>query len=727
MNPRVLNPNHTSGASCAARSDIARAVAFAMGVCFSGAALSDVPIEPASPSVDGAIPEILVTAELRETPLMQTSRSVSVFDAQQLRELSSQHLEQVLSAAPNVNFSAGTSRGRYVQLRGIGDRSQFVEPLNASVGLLIDGVDFSGLGAVATTFDVEQIEILRGPQGTLHGANALAGLVNIRTAAPASTFSHAVSAGLGNYGTRELGLVSTGPLSDEVNYRVAAQQFNSNGYIKNAFLNKDNTNERDELTVRAKLRWTVNDTHTVDVGLHHIDVDNGYDAFSFESGRTTRSDEPGRDAQRSNAIVLQTVSDLSGLRLESRLSGARSDVEYSYDEDWTFVGFHPDEYSSFDQYLRDRDSVGAELRAISNDNSRLFGGRSEWVVGLYYLANEDALKRRYTYAADFDSRNDTESVALYGQLDTALAERLNLVTGLRWERRAIDYSDVNGVAFDTDTQLWGGKLALEYSFDDAMVYGSVSRGYSADGVNAGVLATDGTGQSDEVLRQLANAGTFDEETLLSYELGVKAPALNGAMALRAAVFYMDREDQQVRSSLLIPREGGATSFLDFTSNAGGGNNYGIELEADWRPLPELRVWSALGLLETEYEDYVNLSGDDLDGREQAHAPTYQYSLGGRYDFNDGLFARVELQGRDGFFYSDRHNEKSASVDLVNASVGYEDDHWEAKLWVRNLTNEDYGVRGFGSFGNDPRNGYETQLYEQLGEPRVFGVSARYQW
>ena len=158
-----------------------------------------------------ALEEVIVSAEFRDTALMKSGNSTSVLDQQLIRQRAAQHLEDMLNVAPNVNFAGGTSRARYFQIRGIGDRSQFQEPLNPSVGLLLDGVDFSGIGSLATLFDIEQVEVLRGPQGTLHGANALAGLINITSNAPSESFYNRIEASAGDYSTRALGLVSSGP------------------------------------------------------------------------------------------------------------------------------------------------------------------------------------------------------------------------------------------------------------------------------------------------------------------------------------------------------------------------------------------------------------------------------------------------------------------------------------------------------------------------------------
>jgi iron complex outermembrane receptor protein len=681
----------------------------------------------ASPAIGlETLPEIVVTAEFRDTSLLQSSSSTTVLGSELIQQRAAQHLQEILNTAPNVNYASGTSRARYFQIRGVGDRSQFVEPLNPSVGFLLDGVDFSGIGSISTLFDVAQVEILRGPQGTLHGANALAGLINVNSNAPSEDAYHRLEASAGDYSSYSLGFVSSGPITDKLLYRVAAQGFTSDGYTDNKFLGKNDTSDRDETTVRSRLRWLASDIHTLDLNATWIDLDNGYDAYSLDNVRDTISDEPGKDTQESGSVAFQSNSSLERVQVRTLVSYASTDSDYSYDEDWTYAGFHPDGYSSSDHYSRHRDSVSAELRLLSTDASRLFNDRSEWVAGMYYLANDEELDRRYTYTADFDSDYDTETFAVFAQLDTRLTDKLTLITGLRWEDRSIDYSDNNDVKFDPSDDLWGGKLALEYDWNsNTMLYASISRGYRGNGINASILASSDATDDPDIIATLNKVRTFDEETLINYELGAKASMLNNTLQTRLALFYMDRDDQQVKGSFLIPQDGGATSFVDYTSNAAEGENYGAEIEVDWLASDALQLWANLGLLDTEFDEYVNVYGEDLSGRSQAQAPEYQYSIGGRYNFSQGIFLRLEVEGKDEFYFSDRHNEKSDDYNLVNASLGVERESWSLILWGRNLGDEDYYVRGFGSFGNDPRNGYATEPYYQFGEPRMYGVTASY--
>jgi iron complex outermembrane receptor protein len=675
-----------------------------------------------------ALEEIIVTAEFRNISLQSQPASSSVVTADAIEQRAAQHLEDILNLAPNVNFASGASRARFYQVRGIGERSQYQEPLNSSIGFVIDGIDFSGLGGAGTLFDVQQVEILRGPQGTLHGANALAGLINVRTAEPTAEPYLRMEATMAEYNTWSAGIVGSGPLiADELLYRIAVNTYQSDGFIDNDFLNRDDTNNRDETSIRGKLRWLAGDTSSLDINALYVDIDNGYDAFSLDNTRSTLSDQPGMDRQESSALALKWHSSLQKLDVEASISWAASETDYGYDEDWSFVGIAPElEYSSTDRYLRDRDSYSAELRFLSNDSSQIFGDSTDWVAGIYYLADREDLERRYTYLNNtFQSTYDTETMAAFGQLNSKLSERLSLITGLRVENRSTDYQDNNRVDTDLDKTLWGGKVVLEYQLDNTnMLYGSVSRGYKAYGINAQILASMNATDDPKAIEQLASVQEFDDEHLLNYEVGYKASFVDNRVRSRLALFYMDREDQQVSGSFRVIRDDGSTSFIDYINNTAEGYNYGLELELEWLALENLNLYANLGLLETEFDNYVTAGGEDLSGREQAHAPNYQYAVGGRLDMGAGFYLRADLEGKDNYYVSDSHNVEAPSFNLLHMRLGYTTNNWSLSLWGRNLTDEDYVVKGF-SFGNDPRKGYANESYFQYGEPRIVGVSASY--
>ena len=193
------------------------------------------------------------------------------------------------------------------------------------------------------------------------------------------------------------------------------------------------------------------------------------------------------------------------------------------------------------------------------------------------------------------------------------------------------------------------------------------------------------------------------------------------------VFYAQRKDQQVSSSLLTVRDDKSTEFVGYLTNAAEGRNMGIEAEIDWLATTDWRLFANLGLLRATFEEYDDPDGIDVSGRDQAHAPTYQFAAGTEYFIGQHWTVRANVEGKDDFYFSDRHNAKSKSYALVNASIEYAVESWRVNLWGRNLFDKDYAVRGFGSFGNNPGNGYVTEIYTQQGEPRIVGVTLSYDY
>ena len=665
------------------------------------------------------IEEVIVTSDFRDASLLDTAASVTIFDDLTIKNRQAKHLEQLLNLAPNVNFSSGASRGRFIQIRGIGERSQFIEPLNPSVGILVDGIDFTGIAGAATTMDIKQVEILRGPQGTLYGANALAGLINLTSNQPSEITQGSVSLGAGSHGTKSVSGALGGSLNNAMNYRVAAQSHTSDGYITNDFLKRDDTDNIDELSLRAIIDWRASDDLSLKLTLFKVDADNGYDAFSLDNTRNTLSDKPGHDRQESTAFAVQSNWQANEqFDVVSLISFADSDLEYGYDEDWAFpaicAGQECDgwEYNSEDNYLRDRDNSTLDVKLVSKQSVNFLGKNAHWVLGVYAREQDEQLLRQYTYnAGDFSSSFDTENRAIYGQLDTDITSNVSLVTGLRLEGRKATYTDSDGVAHSVDENLWGGRIALQYKPNDStMLYGLVSRGYKAGGVN-----------SDSSLS--AEDREFDTELMWNFETGVKGSWFEQRLQTRLSVFYQQRKDIQIKQSLVQSRDdSNASDFTDYFGNSGKGRNYGMEAEVNWLATEALSIQGSLGLLETEYDTPLSTT---LDSRDQAHAPRYQFALGSSLRISENLSWTADIEGKDKFYLSSSHNEQSESYWLLNTNLAYSADQWTLSVWGRNLTNEDVIVRGFGGFGNDPRKYYATEPYYQFGEPRVFGVSGQY--
>ncbi len=670
-----------------------------------------------------AVERIRVQGDFRQQALQNISGSVAVVGEQDTKRTSAQHLDDVLNQLANVNFTAGASRGRYIQVRGIGERSEFVDTINPSVGILVDGIDYSGLGITGIS-DLAQLEVFRGPEATRFGANALAGMINLTTKGPTAAAEGKASVTLANFNSRQLAAQFSNSVNKQIGYSLSLEQQSSDGFIENTYLNRDDTNNIDEFTGRLKLRYQASDALTLQLVSHFVDQNNGYDAFSLDRNRTTLSDQPGQDLIRSKAIALQ--ADYRGLpfaNVLAQLSYLTADSDYGFDEDWSYVGLHPDEYSTTDRYLRQRDQLTLDYRFISSPEGKL--GNSDWVLGLYAANKSFDLTRQFwnwdLWQADaFVSELSRSNAAVYGEINTPLSDGWSLTSGLRLERYEDEYSDSSGGSINNDDTMWGAKLSLNYQVNpQALIYLLTSRGYKAGGVNGDALAK----AADDSLADLSSKASFKPETLYNAEFGVKGVALDNSVSARVAAFYMWREDMQVKG-WLNPDSG--PQFAGFIDNAGSGRNYGIEMENRLQLHAQFALSLSASWLKTELGRYITLDGDVFTGREQAQAPRFQYSVAADWYLSEALLVNVSVQGKDEFYYSDGHNARSSRYELLNARISYQLAHWELALWARNILDKDIGVRGF-YFGNDPRDGYAPHVYEQFAEPRRVGMSASYQF
>lgn len=685
----------------------AMAVATAQPIAPSGNELQQAGQEP--------LQEVVITASLRRDTALAAPISVSIVGAEQIRGVGVQHLQDVLGLVPNLNWASGTSRPRYFQLRGIGENDQWQGAPNPSVGFLIDGIDFSGVGMPATLFDVAQIEVLRGPQGAIHGANALAGLINLRTRAPQRDPERRIELTGGDYGTSALGVVLGGAVSGsrgeagEAAYRVVAQRFRSDGFRRNEFLGRDDTNGYDESTLRARLSATAGNW-ALDGSLLWVDIDNGYDAFALDNSRITRSDKPGTDAQRSIGGSLRAVWSGAALaRVESTTAVARSRIDYGFDGDWAFDSGY-DFTSRFD---RSRDTLSQDLRIVSLAD--LNNGASwSWLAGAYALRVAETNDQLDLFNGDVFRRLRSDyravNLALYGQVEWQLAPLWSLAVAGRLERRAADYADTDALVAAPTDRMTGGHVALQREWGRGAAYLSIGRGFKAGGFNIGAVVP-------------AERLLYRPEGLSSIELGWKGRTATPGLEWQVALFSMRRTDQQVSTSVQVD-PGDPLSFIYLTDNAARGENFGAEVALQWRPDAHWRVEASAGWLRARFLEYQRDSVN-LAGRDQAHAPGWQFAVGAERRFAAGWFLRADVQGTDSFYFSDSHEQVSAPYALVHVRGGFERGPWRASVWVRNAFDEAYAQRGF-FFGNEPPD-FPNRLYVQPGDPRQVGMTISYEW
>ena len=256
---------------------------------------------------------------------------------------------------------------------------------------MIDDIDFSGIGTIATLWDIERIEVLRGPQGTRYGANAIGGLIYMQSRRPGDEFSGRVQLLAGEDDARSIGVAAGGPVSDRARLRLSAHHHESNGFRTNSFLGRENTNGRDETTVRGKLTIDAAPALGIDLAVMYTDIDNGYDAFALDNSYTMLSDKPGRDAQESIGASLRLeFEDIGPGALTSISAYADSDIEFGFDADWgNEESWDPVTYDYVSSSERRRKTFSQELRLASGAGEQVAG--ADWLVGLYALRLEETL------------------------------------------------------------------------------------------------------------------------------------------------------------------------------------------------------------------------------------------------------------------------------------------------------------------------------------------------
>ncbi|WP_319381332.1 TonB-dependent receptor domain-containing protein [Thiomicrorhabdus sp.] len=686
-----------------------------------------------SAHADEQLAPVTVSADLRQTKLQDIPASVDVKNEAHIKDQGADHFDDILLKTPNVNLSGQSSHARHLQIRGIGERDEYTGAPNSSVGFAIDDIDFSGIGAAGNLFDVKQIEVLRGPQNTRYGQSAIAGLINIESNEPTPYEEGMFEATIGQDNLKELGIVTSGPLGKGEAaplYRLSIFKQQQDGFRHNSTLNRDDTNNQNDLNLRGKLRLFPNPETTVDITLLHADLNDGYDAWSRDNTFTTKSDRPGKDTQLSNAgSVKATWTGNRNFVLTSKTGLTNSDMLYSYDTDWQADVVNEDSYYANQKHRR---TLYQELRWTSTDRSKLFSNSTDWLAGLYlsHLNESNERNEFYTYPSssvayntDADSDFTHNKLALYTQLNQAVTDKTTLQYSVRIERnqQSFDLSthqygdDTNfGGApydytlndnFDPDETLWGASIHYIHKYNARhTAFAGITRGYKAGGFNAGLSGTSNV--------------TYDAETLYNYEIGLKSNYREYGLQTSTTIFYMDRTNPQFDGYSYEP---GGYEWVFFTENLDSAKNYGIETEFDWQLNRKWNLYGSLGLLKTEISGTPINSNFTIKDREQAHAPNYQANLGGKYRSPNGFYLQADITALDAFYFDNSHNIKSKPYHIVDARLGYEAQNYEIYLWGKNLADERYATRGF--YFDIDADGTEDK-FVRLGDPRQYGVTYR---
>jgi iron complex outermembrane receptor protein len=714
-----------------------------------------------------ALEEVVVTATKRAQSLQDVPMAVNAFNADTIETAGINDAGDlaILTPALNINVNTNPFAARMV-IRGVGT-AQTDPALEPSVGLFIDGIYLgrTGLGMSDLT-DIERIEVLQGPQGTLYGKNTNAGAISVITKKPSFEKSEGyIEASVGNYSMNKLTASISGPLTQNLAYRLSGNINQRDGYYDNSA--GVDFNDADDWNIQGKLQWEPTESLSILLSGSRVERDTtccGADAVQDESvnnelvaqGLSPDSNDPYDYNVQSNAdnrfamesdLLSMTIDYDTGWGAIKSIT-AWNDYSYRVDQDpdrseLDILTLSNDKYSG--------DSFSQELRFTASPNDNV-----DYMLGVFYL--EQNTKRGgdepFVFIGDdiitigsqqdlpfplpfnflvqpgdsltVDMDQDAETIAFFGQGTWHIGDQWHITGGLRWsdeEKKSDLFSQTYSTAFSY--QVLGASFldsvstpidaTLERSSDnvDWMLRAALDIGDDSM-----VYASAGTGTKSggfQTVNGAADDREFDDEDTTTYELGVKSTLLDARLRINAAAFYSEIENFQAQRQL-------ETGIGTYVSNESKVETSGVDLQVEAAPMPNL-VLSA-GLL---YMHKYEITDGPEKGADLPFTAEFSGTLAATLVFplgDGGVYWRTD------YSYMDDHVTNVASAaqlrdadydnrNLVNSKLGWRNDSWNVSIWGKNLTDDKYAMQTAAPFLVSGMDAYF------LAPPRTFGATVRY--
>jgi len=702
------------------------------------------------------IPEVVVTAQNRTQNLREVPISAMAFTAADLEEIRVNEVEDYAELTPNLTFqNTGRRSTSDITIRGVSN----LGGQNNTYGVYIDGLNVtpssSDIGLNANLVDVSRIEVLRGPQGTHFGRNAIAGAINITTVKPNATPYVEVGGSYGSFNTVTGRGVANVPLTENLYARASGFYEHTDGFLDDLGP-AGNTNDRDEWGGRLALRYEPTSALVIDAAVTHSEFGQGYPTI-LPSGTMNPAlvalgfDEPmleGQGVFPENEDQISTNVEFSSELRSTRVMGR---AEYQFDGfsvisltgviDNVSESRGDEDNTSMTFVTRDveetLDSFSQEVRVQSDDD-----GPFTWLLGGNYAEDETRFDVEAFFGEDtpfspflpevpfqFDDGETlriTESVGVFGEVGVTLWDRLDLLAGLRFTHDDVsseDDSRVFALRLNPDDPDFPGEFIAretdgDISFTDVSprfaatyhatetinLYGTISRGYKAGGFNE---------------NQTQGEPTFDEETLWNYEVGVKGDVLENRLRFTLSSFWMSWNNLQVNSVDIST----GTPFFD-TQNAAEAESRGVEAQLSAVPVEGLRMGGGLGYLDATFERFprANVEGEqaDLSGGPLPRAPEWTANAYARYEtrITDRLTGFVRGQVA---YTGERFEDIAAREEFFvpsyttwDFSAGIIADRFRLSTYVENAFDSEYfvGIRS---------SSFSLSGLQVSPRPRMFGA------
>ena len=658
------------------RASIATLFIFAVNPQFAAAQSTD----------DAALEEIIVTSRYRAENLSDVPDSITAFTAEDIERHRIERINRVAELTPNLRFSDDQEVGvSTLVIRGVRQNRGTGQP---PVSFRIDGV--SATNNLLTTqelFDIESVDVLRGPQGALYGRNAIGGavLISTRQPTPESEYNLRIDAAEGQDFT--LAGSASGPIGgEELLYRASFRLQDREGQLRNAYLDNQFVDYKESAAFRGKLLFKPDDKLTIDLRAQWMDQDGGSGYFMPGSegflplpppnepiffGNPTyeiQSNRIGKSFVRSWETSAKIDYDLGWATLTSVTSYTDVDSGNDQDLDQTLV-------EAINIIVVDQSQTFAqELRLMSDSDRPL-----RWVTGLQYFS-QDRFRSLATTFLGFPvppAAQDLklEDIAVFANLSYDLTDSTELTAAFRYEEETPE--DLTQGRSETFRE-FQPKLSLAHSFRPGLLgYLTVGKGFRAGGFNN--LAPGSNFQPG-----------FDEESLISYETGVKTTMLNGRMRAALALFFIDYTDQQF---FLFDQTGTQANINVPKSEIAGG-----ELEITAQASDALQFDFGIGFTDSEIVEYEDIPGvlvpaSEIIGRNVPGAPVLSVNFAAQHTATLGngmdFISRLDVEHRGKTYWTLDNLDTQEAYNLTNLSFALEKDSWSTRLYVNNLFDEEY--------------------------------------
>jgi len=710
-----------------------------------------------------SLDEIVVTAERRESNIQSVALSVTAITPDTLRAFGVQNAQDLQNIVPGLTIRSSQIGQNNFTIRGIGEANDDAST-DSGVGVYVDDIYMARTSAAnLSLYDLERVEVLRGPQGTLYGRNTAGGSINIITAKPTEEFSGRIGLDVGSEGRLDAGAFISGPLVEgKLFAKASIASYNRDGIMTNLFDGTEG-NEVDTFTGRIGIRYLPTDRteflftydaeqSTPGANLKSLGPNDGFESIASLDGpesaadpvRSANVDSPGFEDFETSGFMARLNVDYEPATL-SFIAGHRT-VETRYNEDFDRTV----ETNLNEIHVEDGSWGSVEVRLTSNPNGPWSaGGKLNWTAGLYNFTEDTDKNISFpsdnfafilcnfvfppfacpgvapgtTATTTYLQNIDTTASAAFGQFEYGLTERLSLTAGLRYTKEEKDFTALSVLEgplqppfhplLEEDIDCTGnkdfsnvsGKLALNFSLNDSsMIYGLFSQGYRSGGFN---------GQAPN---NAEACGGFDEETANNYEFGIKSDWANNRIRTNVSVFYTDYEDLQVT---VIPLPGSTPT----TDNAADAEISGAEFEFQALLTEQVRFYGNLAVLDATFKEFLTFEQGapvDKSGQRIAEVPDTTYNLGLEWTLPLASGANVTVRGD----YVWEDETKIAGVllpqwEVANFRIAYapSSQKWEIAAWVRNAFDELYwtatGVSNTADINAVPR---------LLEDPRTYGIS-----